>query len=416
MKNNKLILSAILSGLCAATMSCTNTTAPVDTKNQIKAMVPTLQAKSIIEQNGMIVVEAENYASQTLNEKRTWFTFGNAPGQLKDHNFADPDLTHIEGASNSAYLEILPDTRTNHDELLVHDENFTNEPGKMAVLTYPIYVKTPGRYYVWARAFSTGPEDNGMHVGLNGAWPESGQRLQLCKGKFNWTWSSQQRRPENHCGTPNTLWLDIEKPGQHTLMISMREDGTEIDKFILTQDKNYTPEGIGPKETVYTPPIMQERTQLVDIKEYYKIFYATEGFAPAPEAKPYFYIDKTRAAAAINAVKPAARNVFLRSSFTVPKKLSDEVFAMKLVTLSEIDGESSYRVFINDKLVGEYTNAETSVDYSENTFDLGTHPLKQGDTIHVEANAVTNGKIPEGDITAFSRGRWRALVIQHVGE
>ena len=49
--------------------------------------------------------------------------------------------------------------------------------GKMALVSYPVYFNNPGRYYVWVRAYSTGTEDNGLHVGLDGTWPELGQRL-----------------------------------------------------------------------------------------------------------------------------------------------------------------------------------------------------------------------------------------------
>ena len=34
---------------------------------------------------------------------------------------------------------------------------------------------------------------------------ESGERMQWCKGKNKWTWSSAQRVEENHCGTPQTI-------------------------------------------------------------------------------------------------------------------------------------------------------------------------------------------------------------------
>ncbi len=397
--------------LCASTISCTTTS--TEPLNGSSTLTSTHLVDTIVEKDAIIVFEAENYASQTLNESRQWLSFSETNSESLSHNFADADLPHLDGASNGEYLEILPDTRTNHDEALIPGENFTDKPGEMAILSYPIYVTTPGRYYVWARAYSTGTEDNGMHIGLNGDWPESGQRLQFCKGKFAWTWSSQQRRPDNHCGDPTTLWIDIDKPGQHMLTVSMREDGTEIDKFILTQDKNYTPVGMGPSVTTYNAPELSERTALKDITHYYKILDANTYFTPNDASKEYFYFDEWRKAAAINAGKPDARNIFVRASYEVPAKLPSKALNMQLVTLSEIDGESSYRVFINDQLIGEFTNAETTIDYSENTFDLGLQSLKQGDTIHVEANAVTNGKIPEGDITAFSRGRWRALVLQH---
>ena len=62
----------------------------------------------------------------------------------------------------------------------------SSEPGRIAILTYPVQFDEIGRYYIWARAFSTGTEDNGAHFGLDGVWQESSQRLQFCEGK-NWS-------------------------------------------------------------------------------------------------------------------------------------------------------------------------------------------------------------------------------------
>jgi hypothetical protein len=113
----------------------------------------------------------------------------------------DGDPPHLAGASGGAYLEILPDTRRTHDDPLVPGENFTNEPGHVGVLHYKVHVTTAGRYYVWVRAYSTGTEDNGLHVGLNGRWPASGQRMQWCEGKDSWRWESRQRTAqEPWCG------------------------------------------------------------------------------------------------------------------------------------------------------------------------------------------------------------------------
>lgn len=210
------------------------------------------QAHNHQELNRKIVIEAENFASQELDEVRQWMVF------TKDsttHQLADSDPLHYENASNGSYIEILPDTRTNHSEKLIRGENFTNQPGKMAVLTYPVKFTTPGKYYVWARAFSTGSEDNGVHIGLNGEWPQSSQRLQLCKGKHKWTWSSAQRVKTNHCGTPNTISITIPTAGTHNVMISMREDGFELDQLLLTQDKSYSPKGIERAETLAQAPV-----------------------------------------------------------------------------------------------------------------------------------------------------------------
>ncbi|CAH8296762.1 hypothetical protein MFUCSW5_90013 [Mariniflexile fucanivorans] len=80
-----------------------------------------------------------------------------------------------------------------------------------------------------------------MHVGLDEKWPESGARMQWCDGKNKWTWSSAQRVPENHCGTPDTIYLDFNDAGEYIISFSMREDGFEMDRFILTKRRNFSP-------------------------------------------------------------------------------------------------------------------------------------------------------------------------------
>ena len=82
------------------------------------------------------------------------------------------------------------------------------------------------------------------------------------------------------------------------------------------------------------------------------------------------------------------------------------------MTLGEVDGESSYRVFLNNELIAQVTNKETSIDYQENYFQLGPLTLKPDDILRVEAKAVTNGKIPENGGTAFARGRWRGIILR----
>jgi len=202
------------------------------------------QAEIFEEKNGLVAVEAEHFAAQTDTETRKWYvtTAAKTPSVTPDG-----DDNHAASASGGAYVEILPDTRRNHSMKLIGGENFSNEPGKLGVLVYPVRFKTPGRYYVWVRAYSTGSEDNGLHVGLDGTWPESGQRLQWCEGKNSWRWDSKQRTEKEHCGEPYKIYLDIDQPGLHTIEFSMREDGFEFDKWLMTTNRNFTrPEDAGP--------------------------------------------------------------------------------------------------------------------------------------------------------------------------
>jgi hypothetical protein len=186
------------------------------------------------ERDGTVTVEAEDFQRQSRDEVRRWYRVGVETLTIEP----DGDPSHASSAAGLAYIEVLPDTRRTHDDKLIRGENFSPEPGKMAVIEYDIEFTTPGRYYVWVRAYSGGPEDNGVHVGLDGEWPESGQRMQWCKGKHEWTWGSAQRTEAVHCGEPGKIWLDVPSAGKHTVMFSMREDGFEMDRWSLTQQPN----------------------------------------------------------------------------------------------------------------------------------------------------------------------------------
>lgn len=202
-----------------------------------------LLAQTFEEKGGVVAVEAEHFVLQSKDEVRKWYVID----ESFRSDLEDNDPVHAKSASGGKYLEILPDTRSTHDDKLLHGENFSNAPGKSGVLTYKIFFNTPGKYYVWVRAYSTGTEDNGIHVGLDNEWPESGQRMQWCEGKNQWTWASQRRTQEVHCGEEKLIYLDIKTKGLHTVHFSMREDGFEFDKFVLEQEY-VKPEGAGPKE------------------------------------------------------------------------------------------------------------------------------------------------------------------------
>ena len=203
-------------------------------------------------QDGSIAIEGEHFTAQRNDDVRRWYRLSQ-DGELPELAGAgDPTrwVRSDDAAANSAsgrqFVRILPDTRKTHADKLIRGENFSPEPGKLAVLDYQVRFPAAGRYYVWARAFSTGTEDNGLHVGMDGTWPESGQRMQWCDGKGKWTWNCAQRTDANHCGEAMQIWLDVETPGMHTVSVCMREDGFALDKLFLTRDIQRRPEGEGP--------------------------------------------------------------------------------------------------------------------------------------------------------------------------
>jgi hypothetical protein len=158
-----------------------------------------------------IRVEAESFTSQRNIDARQWCR-----------------------GDETAYAAIIPDTRLTHDDKLIRGENFTNKAGQVAVASYEVDFAMPGRYYVWVRSFSRGNEDNSVHVGLNGEWPASGQRIQFCPGRNQWYWDNRQRTIDDHCGVIGGIWIDVPSAGRHTVEFSMREDGFVMDAFYLT--------------------------------------------------------------------------------------------------------------------------------------------------------------------------------------
>ena len=120
------------------------------------AVTSTFASKPIVddkvvfaEKDGLVAVEAEHFFKQTHTDKRAFYlTTKKETPAIKP----DGDPSHVAGASGGAYLEVLPDTRRTHGDKLIRNENFSPQPGKMAILHYKVHIQNPGRYYVWVRA------------------------------------------------------------------------------------------------------------------------------------------------------------------------------------------------------------------------------------------------------------------------
>lgn len=354
---------------------------------------------TFMENNGLVSVEAEYFNAQSKSDNRQWYiTAKNAVTNVGQDN----DVSHHKSASNGTYLEILPDTRVTHADKLIKGENFANQAGQMAVLHYKVRITNPGRYYVWVRAFSTGSEDNGLHVGLNGDWPAHGQRMQWCKGKNKWTWESTQRTKEVHCGVPKEIYLDIDKAGLHDIQFSMREDGFEFDKFILTKDINYIPTDAGEAVTTLWP-----------LQSYYKQIGAslmenkTLPIADFPIKGTGFYKHAGGKWLGINPNKQK------KAEATTPFSFKSGHYDMVFVAVGENDGQSEFKIRLNDKELGTFTPP-----LSKGVFEEGEHNNKlwenikftKGDKITVVA------KIGSADGKEWARARWSGIIFTAVGK
>mgnify|MGYP000442254815 CR=1 FL=1 len=195
-------------------------------------------------------------------------------------------------------------------------------------------------------------------------------------------------------------------------MMSMREDGAELDKIILTKDESFVPKGVGPNETVYKPAKLTQKNTYLDIDNYRYLLNSADHFEYQGLGEGSYYRDNKQSVLAIAASNVPLKHEFVSAKYQITKKKAKE-FSVKLVTLTEINGESEYRVLINDKLIGEFKNPKTKVNHKEIIFDLGLIKFEQGDVITVQSNSATNGNVSEGGKRIFSSGKWRGLVLQH---
>ncbi|MBN2344165.1 MAG: hypothetical protein JXX29_21390 [Deltaproteobacteria bacterium] len=184
-----------------------------------------------------IMGEAEAFFESISTNSHQWVLIND---QYDGSVVPDADTDHLADAGGGAYLEALPDNHTSDaDTAGSSTVNPTNAPQ----VRYNISVPAPGRYYVWVRAYTSGGLDNSLHVGIDSDWPESGIALQFPNTSGTWVWSSNQRNSGGIVyGIPNTIYLDIETAGAHSFIIAMREDGAEIDRWILSNDLEFRPE------------------------------------------------------------------------------------------------------------------------------------------------------------------------------
>ena len=161
-----------------------------------------------------VVVEAENAASGVSNAQvGAWATVAGGVG---------------------ASVQATPDTGRNLGDFAQYAANGPR-------LKYGVTLPAAGRYYLWVRgrgvAGDVGSSDS-MHFGLNGGRVASAEALVVPTEQL--AWSNARFR------TSERAYIDVASAGPATINLYMREDGTVLDRFLLTSDPNYVPTGSGP--------------------------------------------------------------------------------------------------------------------------------------------------------------------------
>ncbi|MFW5860542.1 MAG: hypothetical protein ACOCYP_10995, partial [Planctomycetota bacterium] len=177
---------------------------------------PAFAADAFIEDGGMVVMEVENHT-------------GSASGSNEAASSSWTSTTASSGYSGAAALEATPNAGVNAGDS-------TDGPR----LDYTVDFTTTGTYYVWVRMIGSSDTDDSLHAGLDGS-PASYGRYGMTDNSGTWHWE--------HKAGGSTVSIDVDSAGEHTFSIWMREDGTIIDKVVLTTDSGYSPSGTGPAES-----------------------------------------------------------------------------------------------------------------------------------------------------------------------
>ncbi len=165
-----------------------------------------------------ILFEAET----AVTADSRWFTI--TADTAQQDTSSDPDINHSFNASNTSYLELLPDTLALASDA-VTDDNQWNEPGFGPILQYEIDVPEAGVYGIAVRGYATGDYDRRIHAGVDGLWTTSSNNITLCETN-RWSWSN--------CNDIIKT-VEFDSAGIHQLMFSAAEDGFELDQFVLTR-------------------------------------------------------------------------------------------------------------------------------------------------------------------------------------
>ncbi len=171
---------------------------------------------AFIESGGMVCIEAEHYDVMYAG--------------TTDDNWV---LSAGTGAFGSDTLAALPDNGDHIDPPGVE----TAAPG----MSYNVMFVTTGTYYLWVRGQGPNTSGDSVHYGLDGVcistgWEDSSM---LPIGGLAWTGQGNSIRTT----------IEVDTPGFYSLEIWMREDASEVDRYVLTTDQDYTPSGDGPAES-----------------------------------------------------------------------------------------------------------------------------------------------------------------------
>lgn len=155
--------------------------------------------------DAIVTFEAEAYDTNTPRGGRAW--------ELK---------TDLAGFSGTGFMLVTnsanPDSNVNVNVTSVCPE-----------LKYTIDFPIAGTYRVWVKGYGLDGTEDSIHVGLDGTLLAAGSNLTWNSYGF-WVWTNGASKS-----------VTVSSTGLHTFNLWMREDGTRIDRFVLTTNASFLP-------------------------------------------------------------------------------------------------------------------------------------------------------------------------------
>ena len=171
-----------------------------------------------IETGGQVVMEAENFDQNNAGISDDWF------------------LSTIQGGfSGTGYMESGPNIPKN-----TYNLGYTSNSPE---LMYQVDFSTTGTYYVWTRACGPTGSDDSIHMGIDGNESSTANRKRTGRPCSSFEW-----KRDRMSSAPDAI-INVDNPGVHEINLWMREDGSRVDKILLTTDSSFTPVGAGPSES-----------------------------------------------------------------------------------------------------------------------------------------------------------------------
>ncbi len=190
----------------------------IEFSDSVVITVLSLPEQVFLERDGVVVMEAESFwTNQRYESEDTYWE----------------ERIERDGYSGSGYMEAVELTR---------DTFLTRYGGVSPELRYAVRFQTPGEYRLWLRGYSSSTSADSVHVNLGGAVRGGRDAQEFVVDETQFLWSGNNRRDDPQLMT-------IPAPGLYFLSMWIRESAQIVDKLILTQDMELTPEGIGPAES-----------------------------------------------------------------------------------------------------------------------------------------------------------------------